>query len=253
MDKSLWNRFFDHHAGEYMYNIFTKNTEFEVEFIIKELGLKPGQRVLDVGCGTGRHSIPLSRWGARMTGIDLSEGMLSKARDYAGSEGASLELIRADAASLNLPDRFDHAICLCEGALGLLGEKEDPIERDFSILKNISRCLKPGARFLLTVLNGLKKVREHSQEDVATGRFDPVNLVSYDKVAIIESGKEKETVVREKGFAPAELILLMKQAGFTVLHLWGGTAGSWNKKVLDPDEYEIMVLAQKTLPVHDYS
>ena len=245
MKKSSWQRFFDDHAKEYMTNVFTKNTASEVEFIIRELDLKPGQRVLDIGCGTGRHSIQLAKFGARMTGLDLSEGMLNKAREFAQKENVSIELIHCDAAEFQFPEQFDHAICLCEGALGLLGTDDDPSTRDLVILQNVHRCLKPGALFILTVLNGLKKVREHSQKDIHAGRFDPVHLVSYDRVPVKEEGKTKELTVREKGFAPAELIQLLTRAGFRTLHLWGGTAGSWNKDVLDLDEYEIMVIAEK--------
>jgi SAM-dependent methyltransferase len=245
MDQSYWKRFFDYHSREYMDNVFTRNTAFEVEFLIRELDLKPGQRVVDVGCGTGRHSIQLARYGARMTCIDLSEGMLDQARRFAKKENVHLEFIQADAAEFQLPEQFDHAICLCEGALGLLGADDDPATRDLAILKNIYRCLKPAARFILTVLNGLKMAREHSQKDVHNGSFDPVHLISHDRVIVKENGKEKELSVREKGFAPAELIQLLIRTGFKIEFLGGGTAGSWNKMVLDLDEYEIMVIAGK--------
>ena len=180
-----------------------------------------------------------------MTGIDLSEGMLNEARKFAIKENVSLELIQANAAEFQLPEQFDHAICLCEGALGLLGTDDDPSTRDLAILQNIYSCLKPGAYFILTVLNGLKKVREHSQKDVLDGKFDPVHLISYDHVLVNDKGKPKDLTVKEKGFAPAELIQLLSIAGFQILHLWGGTAGSWNREVLDLDEYEIMVIAEK--------
>ena len=245
MEKSKWQRFFDHHAEEYLNNDFTSNTEFEVEFIIRELVLQPGQNVLDIGCGTGRHSIPLAEYGASMTGIDLSEGMLNKAREYASEKEVSIELIRANATEFRLPQKFDHAICLCEGSLGLLGSDENASTRDLAILENIYACLKPGAKFILTVLNGLKKIREHSQTDVDEGKFDPINLISYDRVSIIENGESLDLIVKEKGFTPAELAHIIKQAGFEILNLWGGTAGSWNKQILNLDEYEIMVIAQK--------
>ncbi len=247
MAKSNWESFFDGHAPDYLDNVFTNNTEFEVKFIINELGLTPGDWVLDIGCGTGRHTIPLARYGITMTGLDLSEGMLAQAKAYAEKEKIKVELIQADATNFQLPQQFDHAISLCEGSIGLLGDADDPCKRDLAILKNIYNCLKPGARFLLTVLNGFKKAREHTAEDVKNGVFDPVHLITYEKMNVEESGKTTEMTFREKGFTPGELHHLLSRAGFNILHLWGGTAGAWHKKQLDLDEYEIMVLAEKSL------
>jgi cyclopropane fatty-acyl-phospholipid synthase-like methyltransferase len=245
MSKTVWQEFFDNHAPGYMENVFTKNTEFEVEFIIRELGLVPGNRILDVGCGTGRHCIPLALRGMKVTGIDHSEGMLEQARKYAEREKASVELIQADASRFSTPELFDHAICLCEGAMGLLNSDKDAAGHDLSILENISNSLKSGGKLLMTVLNGLKKIREHTPEDVKNGIFDPVHLVTREKMLIETDGEQKELQYYEKGFTAGELFHIIKLSGMEILHLWGGTAGSWNKQNLQLDEYEIMVIAQK--------
>jgi SAM-dependent methyltransferase len=245
--QKIWQKFFDSHAPAYMENVFTKNTKYEVEFIIQELELRKGDRVLDVGCGTGRHCIPLALGGMQMTGIDLSEGMLEQARQLAEREGASLDLVQADATSFEFPEEFNHAICLCEGAMGLLGPEDDAGERDLKILRNISKSLKPGGKLLMTVLNGLKKIREHSPEDVQSGIFDPTHLVTLEKMQMEKEGHTEEIQVREKGFTAGELQHLLRRADMEVLRLWGGTAGQWNRQALDMDEYEIMVLARKSI------
>lgn len=67
-----WVTFFDAHSSIYDENIFTKNTLYEVDFLLEELQLSPGARILDIGCGTGRHSIELAKRGYRMTGLDRS-------------------------------------------------------------------------------------------------------------------------------------------------------------------------------------
>ena len=99
----------------------------------------------------------------------------------------------------------------------------------------------------MTVLNGFKKAREHTAEDVRNGVFDPVHLITYEKMNVEESGKTMEMTFREKAFTPGELHHLLNRAGFNIIHIWGGTAGAWHKKLLDLDEYEIMVLAEKSL------
>ena len=55
-----------------MDNSFTKNTVAEVDFVLEELSLPPGSRILDVGCGTGRHAVELARRGYQITGVDIS-------------------------------------------------------------------------------------------------------------------------------------------------------------------------------------
>jgi len=142
-EKSTWEEFFDAHAPVYENNIFTKNTLPEVDFLIEELALPPAGSILDVWCGTGRHSIELARRGYSVTGLDLSREMLSRAAASAEAAGVRVDFVRSDAARFSLPERYDGAICLCEGAFGLLGAKDDPIGQPLSILSNISRSLKP--------------------------------------------------------------------------------------------------------------
>ncbi len=73
--RKTWQTFFDAHAPEYMKNCLTTNTVAEVGFVIRELGVRPGSLILDIGCGTGRHAVELARRGNRVTGVDQSAGM----------------------------------------------------------------------------------------------------------------------------------------------------------------------------------
>src|SRR5690606_14567467 len=120
--KSTWETFFDAHAPAYDGNVFTKNTSAEVDFLLDELKLPAGAAILDVGCGTGRHSIELARRGYAMTGLDLSSEMLARAVAAAKAAAVSVAWIHADAARFALPEKYDAAICLCEGSIGLLGQ-----------------------------------------------------------------------------------------------------------------------------------
>jgi ubiquinone/menaquinone biosynthesis C-methylase UbiE len=242
--KSTWEAFFDAHASVYEDNVFTKNTIREVDFLLEELSLQPGGSILDVGCGTGRHSIELAKRGYTVTGLDLSSEMLARAADAARSAGVTLEWIHSDATKLSLPGKYDGAICLCEGAFGLLGKNDDSIGQPLSILCNISRCLKPGAKAVLTVLNAMAMIRRCTNKDVEEGRFDPLTMVMSSECPPREG--LPPLPVRERAFVPTELVLLFRLAGMSVLNIWGGTAGNWGRRTLDLDEIEIMVVACKT-------
>jgi SAM-dependent methyltransferase len=242
-EKTTWERFFDAHAPIYDSNDFTRNTVAEADFLLEELEIQPGSSILDVGCGTGRHSIELARRGYRVTGLDLSEEMLSRAAASARAAEVEVQWIRSDATEFTLPAKYDAVICLCEGAFGLLSQGDDAIEQPLAILCNVSRSLNPGGKVVFTVLNGAAMLRKYRNEDVADGRFDPLNMVESSLYPPQEG--LPPIPVRERAFVPTELRMLFSIAGLSVLNMWGGTAGNWGRRALDLDEIEIMVVARQ--------
>lgn len=244
-EKNEWRAFFDHHAPVYMENPWTRATLAEIDFVLAELQPPPGGRVLDVGCGTGRHAVELARRGYRVTGLDLSAGMLSQAVRAARAAAVALQLVQADAARFSFEASFDAAICLCEGAFGLLGMGDDPEIHDLDILRNVYWALKPGGGLLLTGPNGLAKIRQYSQEEVDLGRFDPYLVMENLSMECQTPQGVKLVPVRERGYLPREMAELFRRAGFEVLNIWGGTAGRWGRRPVELDEVEIMVVTRK--------
>ncbi len=242
---SEWQQFFDAHAPVYMDNVFTKNTIREVDFLLRKLRLPKGSRILDMGCGTGRHSIELAKRGYKVTGVDLSSGMLSQAKMHAKVAKVKVEWVQSDATRFKSKKIFDAAICLCEGSFGLLGSADDPWEHDYAILRNINASIKPKAKFILTALNGCAMIRHYAQKDVKSGKFDPLIIVKTHPMEYETPKGKKSVVLKEKGFVATELTMLFRLAGFEVENIWGGTAGSWGKRKLDLDEIEIMFIGRK--------
>lgn len=238
MSTSAWATFFTGHAPRYEDNVFTKNTVAEVDFLIGELALTPGCSILDIGCGTGRHAIELARRGHDVTGLDLTPAMLDIARDHAEQAGVTVRWVQANARDFTLNARFDAVICLCEGAFGLLGAVDDPIEQPLDILRNAARAMKPGAPCLFTVLNAYRMARKYGQADVESGTFDPLTLTEQSDVGPEIQG------LSERAFVPTELRLLFRIAGLEVRNIWGGTAGNWGRRTIDLDEYEIMIVGR---------
>jgi cyclopropane fatty-acyl-phospholipid synthase-like methyltransferase len=243
--KQEWEQFFDGHAPIYMKNVWTRNTVKEIDFILEELKLEPGTSILDIGCGTGRHSIELAKRGYKVTGVDISSGMLAEADKAAKEANVKVEWIHTNATQFKSKARFDGAICLCEGAFSLLSSGDQPIQFELAILRNIYAALKPRAKLILNAINGYAKARKVTQKDVEEGKFDPVsNTEAFTMDWDTPEGK-KSVQVRERGYVPTELIMLFERVGFRVNHVWGGTAGKWGRRTIDLDEIELMVIAEK--------
>lgn len=241
-----WKTFFDRHAPKYMDEPFVKATVAEVDFLIEHLRLNRDQRILDMGCGTGRHALELARRGYRVTGVDLSDGMLAQARAAAAAEGlTTVTFQQADATRYSTDQPFDRVYCVCEGSLGLIGTGSNPQEHDLSVIRNLYNALKPGGRMLITALNAMRHIRLFQPEDVQSGRYDPVTLTETNLMMTGEGADRVEVRVQERGFVIPELRLILQITGFAVEYLGGGTAGQWAIRPVELDEYEIMAIASR--------
>ncbi|MCD4783772.1 MAG: class I SAM-dependent methyltransferase, partial [Candidatus Eremiobacteraeota bacterium] len=81
--KQWYESLFEDYGRKYDNEIFTQGTIGECDFIEKEIDLNKSLKIIDIGCGTGRHSIELTKRGYKVTGIDLSESQLERAKEKA--------------------------------------------------------------------------------------------------------------------------------------------------------------------------
>jgi len=149
--KAWYEALFENYARKYDEENFVQGTVGECDFIERELDGDTSRRILDVGCGTGRHAIELARRGYRVTGVDLSEAQLQRARGKAAEAGVDVDFRRHDARDLPFDGEFDTAIMMCEGGFPLM----ETDEMNYDILKNVSDALRSPAVFIFTTLNGL--------------------------------------------------------------------------------------------------
>jgi len=240
-----WKEFFDAHAPHYDENSFTENTVEEVDFLLEILEIEPGQCVLDMGCGTGRHSIELARRGYAVTGVDISAGMLEQAIRKSKEQSVDVTWLECDGRTFQSSSEFDAAICLCEGGFGLSDLKSEPVGNDLALLKAIFSVLRPRAIFVLTALNGYAQIRQMTDDAVQSGAFDPSTMVAcYEDTMALPEG-EVTLNIRERQFIAPELVAMLHYVGFRVEHVWGGTAGEWGRRPLKLDEIEVMVVSRK--------
>jgi len=240
-----WREFFRYEADQYDSEPFTQATEAEIAFLLEQLKLPKGAAILDVGCGTGRHSVALAQQGYCVTGIDLSEHMLEKARARAAEANAQVAFIQTDAATFESEPVFDAAIGLCEGAIGLLGQDDDAINRDLTVLRNIHSALKPNGQLVVNALNVFRLARM-AGHDAEAETFDVMSQTTLNTIKFETPEGPVEIPCRERMYTPTEFTLMLRIAGFAVEHVWGGTAGNWRRGPMDIDEYELMAIARKS-------
>ena len=252
--KQWYEQLFENYAEKYDNESFTQGTLGECDFIEKELSGNKSLRILDVGCGTGRHSIELTRRGYQVTGIDLSSNQLERARQKASALNFSIEFFEMDARKLSFRNEFDVVIMLCEGGFPLM----ETDEMNFQILKSVTRSLKKQGKFIFTTLNGLfplyHSVEEFcaagSSEGNATYRSNTFNLMTFRDHNITEleddSGVLRTMDCNERYYVPSEITWLLKSLGYRQIDIFGARIGAFSRDdQLTTEDFEMLVIAQK--------
>ena len=142
MDRLWYTNFFTGVVADMWRQVMPpEQTLLEVDFLERSLHLQPEQRILDVPCGHGRHSLELCRRGYQMTGVDISVEMLQIAKALATEAGIHIEWQNADMRNIAAKSEYDAAFCF--------GNSFGYLDRDGTrvFLDAVSRALKTRARF----------------------------------------------------------------------------------------------------------
>lgn len=229
----------DHLGSAYLRYSFTKGTDQEVAFLAEALGLAPGMRVLDVGCGPGRHAHRLAELGLEVVGVDISQRFVDLANANAPA-GASF--VRADARSLAYDAEFDAAISLCQGAFGLTGGPGAPLDGDGDVLEGMARALRPGGRLAVSAFSAYFMLRFLEEHDT----FDADAGVNHERTVVKDdTGAEAEVDLWTTCFTPRELRLLAARAGLDVRHIWSVEPGAYRREVPSTATPEFLLIAQR--------
>jgi 2-polyprenyl-3-methyl-5-hydroxy-6-metoxy-1,4-benzoquinol methylase len=255
MNKKQWyESLFENYGQKYDNENFTRGTVGECDFIEHELNADKSLKILDIGCGTGRHAIELSKRGYTVTGIDLSETQLIRAREKAERDHLSINFIKQDARNLSFNGEFDMAIMLCEGGFPLM----ETDEMNYEILKGATKSLRAHGKFIFTTLNGLfplyHSVEEFcasaSGEGNATYRSNTFDLMTFRDHNITEfeddSGNIKRLECNERYYVPSEITWVLKSLGYRKIDIFGAKLGAFSRTdTLTTEDFEMLVIAEK--------
>jgi len=253
--KQWYERLFENYGNKYEQEPFAQGTLGECDFLEKEFNSDKKLRILDVGCGTGRHSIELSRRGYNIIGVDLSGSMLKKAREKAKALDLKIDFRQKDARKLNFKNEFDAVIMLCEGGFSLM----ETDEMNFQILENISNALKTrGSKLIFTTLNGLfplfHSVKDFMKSKAKKGASKNENntfdiMTFRDKsttTAVDDDGNKIELQCNERFYVPSEITWMLKSLGFKKIEIFGSKLGAYSRRdKLTTEDFEMLVVAEK--------
>lgn len=244
VDRDHWFEDLAEHMGTaYDRYAHTKGTVQELDHVVSALGLALGDRVLDVGCGTGRHAIELARRGIDVHGVDISQRFIDIARSRSGDEPnpsirgirSSVTFARVDARSLEFDREFDAVICLCQGAFGMMTADGD----DAAVVAGMARSLRPGGRLALSAFNAYFAVKYHDGAE-----FDAGTGVSHEMTEIrSESGTPRRVDLWTGCYTPRELRLLLSAHGFEVDSISSVEPGAYGLAPASIESPEFLAIA----------
>jgi len=252
--KQWYEALFENYAQTYDTEEFTKGTIGECDFIEKEVNYDRTLQILDIGCGTGRHSIELAKRGYSVTGIDLSDSQLKRAKEKASAQSLEIDFQKHDARISHFSKIFDLAIMLCEGGFSLM----ETDEMNFQILQNAADSLKPNGKLIFTALNGLFPLF-HSVKDFLAAEGNEVGAAYKDNTFnlmtfrdhnstefVDDSGDKKSLDCNERFYVPSEITWLLKSLNFETIDIFGAKLGAFSRNdKLTTEDFEMLVIAER--------
>jgi 2-polyprenyl-3-methyl-5-hydroxy-6-metoxy-1,4-benzoquinol methylase len=249
-----YEKLFENYGHQYEKEPFVHGTSGECDFFESEIGFRKDSKILDIACGTGRHSLELAKRGYNVTAFDLSESQLRRAKENAREKNLSVNFQKLDARYLSYSGEFDLAVMICEGAFPLM-ETDD---MNYQILQSAFNALKSNGKLIFTTLNGLFPLF-HSVKDFYTSAQNPgdtaCNKCTFDLMTFRDhsvmtftddSGIKSDLECNERYYVPSEITWLLKSLKFRISNIYGARLGAFSRNdKLTTDDFEMLVIAEK--------
>ena len=229
--RTLFNSLYLETDGDVIEN--DRNTADEVDLLIRSVGLQRNDRILDLCCGQGRHSLELARRGfPHVTGLDRSRYLIRLARKRAKQSNLPVSFHEGDARRFRLGDGEFHCVCILGNSFGYFELPED----DLAVLEAVKRTLASGGSLVMDLMDG-EWMRAHyeprSWEWVDQNHLvcrerelagDGDRLISREVVVHAERGVIADQFYGERLYSKERLEALLTRASFTNLRFHSLTA-----------------------------
>ncbi len=232
---------------EYL-NVYQHRNEAEAEdlvnLILRNISLPGSAKILDMACGTGRHSILFAKKGYSVTAVDLSKNMLSVAQEKAYSENLNINFIQSDLRHFNYSEKFNLILNLFT-SFGYFENDDD----NLGILKLAYNHLMKNGYFILDYFNGYfleqNLIREsvdpiNNSEIIQRRRIDGNRVIK--EITIKDNGYSKNYLESVRMYYAEELNNMLTEIGFAIEKTFGDFQGSNFDKILSN---RIILLARK--------
>lgn len=128
---------------------WVEDTRRQVDFLINICNLKGDEKILDLACGFGRHSIELARRGFCVVGVDITKDYIDFATQTAREENLDATFLLSDIRKVTFEKEFDLVINMGDGAIGYLENETENLK----IFDVIATALKPGGKHFMDIMN----------------------------------------------------------------------------------------------------
>ena len=202
------------------------------------LRIGPASRVIDIGCGHGRHALALAELGAEVIGIDTAIALLDRAQHFAAQLQRETRWIRGDMRRLPIQSRCASAAILMD-AFGFFETDEE----HEAVLREAARVLTTGGRLVLKIVNGgvvLGEFRPTDREErdgtvvtiARTLTFEPARITERIRVSGRRGDGEYER--RQRLYRVEELGAVLERAGFEVVDVYAALDGTPFEPAVSP-------------------
>lgn len=220
-------------------------TDGEVAFLTSIFMLPEGSAILDIPCGTGRHSIELAKMGYHLTAVDISETFINALKKKVAEQKLNIEIIKGNVITLNLQGSFDAAFCI-GNSFGYF--KYEDMK---TFVQNVASVLKPGAKWIVNTglaaesfLAKFIKEKKFELEGLTmqiNNDYDEWNSCLLTTLTYTKNGEQQVEYFKQHVYTIAEMIRLLREYNLKTIHLYS----SVNKNEYELGDQQIFIVAEK--------